>query len=136
MADFSAQEMAEKLLVDGLTPGTPAASELSDPIADTYVVVTLDELRPYELDPRLTKNPRYEEIKASIRERSDSAHTSSGSVNSRTVASTRIDRAARGLRSPSDHPGPSHQMATSRNTRPSNSKSGVPCLAHFSTGCA
>ncbi|TEP82030.1 hypothetical protein IPC70_09195 [Pseudomonas aeruginosa] len=69
MADFSAQEMAEKLLVDGFTPGTPAASELSDPIADTYVVVTLDELRPYELDPRLTKNPRYEEIKASIRER-------------------------------------------------------------------
>ncbi|VFR30435.1 Protein with ParB-like nuclease domain in PFGI-1-like cluster [plant metagenome] len=33
------------------------------------MVVTLDELASYELDPRLTRNPRYDEIKESIRER-------------------------------------------------------------------
>jgi ParB family protein of integrating conjugative element (PFGI_1 class) len=32
---------------------------LSDPIADTPMVVTLDELRPYDHDPRVTRNPAY-----------------------------------------------------------------------------
>ena len=36
---------------------------------DTPLVVTLDQLRPYEHNPRVTRNPRYDEIKASIRER-------------------------------------------------------------------
>jgi ParB family protein of integrating conjugative element (PFGI_1 class) len=61
-------EMADKLLVEGFAPGMPAVA-LSDPIADTPIVVTLDELRPYELNPRLTKNPLYDDIKASIKER-------------------------------------------------------------------
>lgn len=38
-------------------------------VADTPVMVTLDELRPYELNPRLTRNPLFDEIKSSIRER-------------------------------------------------------------------
>jgi hypothetical protein len=38
-------------------------------LCDTPIVVTLDELRPYELNPRLTRNPLYDEIKASIKER-------------------------------------------------------------------
>ena len=33
------------------------------------MVVTLDQLRPYDHDPRMKRNPAYEEIKASIRER-------------------------------------------------------------------
>lgn len=33
------------------------------------MVVTLEQLRPYELNPRVTVNPLYAEIKASIRER-------------------------------------------------------------------
>ena len=33
------------------------------------MTVTLDELRPYELDPRMVRNPLYDEIKESIRER-------------------------------------------------------------------
>ncbi|WP_025809773.1 ParB family protein [Pseudomonas chlororaphis] len=69
MADISTQDMAEKLLSGGFAHSGLVATALSDPIVDTHMVVTLDELHPYELDPRLTRNPRYDEIKASIRER-------------------------------------------------------------------
>lgn len=69
MADISEQEMAAKLMSDGFSRTGPVAGALTDPVADTPMVVTLDELRPYELDPRLTRNPLYDEIKASIRER-------------------------------------------------------------------
>ncbi|MBG6601306.1 hypothetical protein I5I64_28130, partial [Pseudomonas aeruginosa] len=41
-----------------------AGSALSDPIADTPMVVTLDQLRPYDHDPRKRRNPAYEDIKA------------------------------------------------------------------------
>jgi len=33
------------------------------------MTVTLDQLQLYDLNPRVTRNPRYDEIKASIRER-------------------------------------------------------------------
>ncbi|MCC4595474.1 ParB family protein [Xanthomonas campestris pv. phormiicola] len=69
MADISAQEMASKLMSEGFARSGPVADALADPIADTPIVVTLDELRSYEFDPRLTRNPLYDEIKASIRER-------------------------------------------------------------------
>ncbi|CAI2479790.1 integrating conjugative element, PFGI_1 class, ParB family protein [Serratia ficaria] len=69
MADISAQEMASKLMSDAFTRTGPVADVLTDPVADTPMVVTLDELRPYELDPRLTRNPLYDEIKISMRER-------------------------------------------------------------------
>lgn len=42
---------------------------VSDPEVDTPMIVTLDQLKPYDLNPRVTRNPKYEEIKASIRER-------------------------------------------------------------------
>ena len=42
---------------------------LSDPIADTPMVVTLDQLRPYENNPRIMRNPAYDDIKDSIRQR-------------------------------------------------------------------
>ncbi|MFT2158629.1 ParB family protein [Pseudomonas putida] len=39
------------------------------PVGDTPLVVSLEQLRPYELNPRVVRNPLYDEIKASIRER-------------------------------------------------------------------
>ncbi|SUD31385.1 transcriptional regulator [Pseudomonas fluorescens] len=69
MTDASPEDIVSKLLSDGFTRNGPVASSMSDPIADTPMVVTLDQLRSYELDPRLTRNPLYEEIKASIRQR-------------------------------------------------------------------
>ncbi|CDF84529.1 hypothetical protein PKB_3184 [Pseudomonas knackmussii B13] len=61
--------MAGKLLAAGFERSGPSATALSDPIVDTPMVVTLDQLRPYDHDPRKKRNSAYEEIKASIRER-------------------------------------------------------------------
>jgi ParB family protein of integrating conjugative element (PFGI_1 class) len=69
MADMTSQDMAGKLLAAGFERSGPTATALSDPIADTPMVVTLDQLRPYDHDPRKKRNPAYDEIKASIRER-------------------------------------------------------------------
>jgi ParB family protein of integrating conjugative element (PFGI_1 class) len=69
MLDLTPQEMAGKLLVESFGRTGPVVQALSDPLGDTPIVVTLDELRPYELNPRLTRNPLYDDIKASIRER-------------------------------------------------------------------
>lgn len=69
MADMTPQDMAGKLLAAGFERNGPSATTLSDPIADTPMVVTLDQLRPYDHDPRMKRNPAYEEIKASVRER-------------------------------------------------------------------
>ena len=43
--------------------------QVGDPIVDTPMLVTLEQLRPYELNPRFVRNPLYNDIKASIRER-------------------------------------------------------------------
>jgi ParB family protein of integrating conjugative element (PFGI_1 class) len=69
VADLTPQDMAAKLLASGFERNCPSVAALSDPIADTPMVVTLDQLRPYDHDPRVTRNPAYEDIKASIRER-------------------------------------------------------------------
>lgn len=41
----------------------------ANPVGETAMVVTLEQLRPYELNPRVVRNPLYYELKASIRER-------------------------------------------------------------------
>ena len=69
MAEITSQQMAGKLLAAGFERSGPSALALSDPIADTPMVVTPDQLRPYDHDPRKKRNSAYEEIKASIRER-------------------------------------------------------------------
>jgi len=69
VADLAPQDMAAKMLASGFERNGPSAAALSDPIADTPMAVTLDQLRPYDHDPRVTRNPAYEDIKASIRER-------------------------------------------------------------------
>jgi len=62
-------DLKETLLVEGFGKSGKTATQLSDPLVDTPMVVTLDELRAYELNPRLSKNPLFDDIKASIRER-------------------------------------------------------------------
>lgn len=69
MADMTPEDMASKLLAAGFERSGPSATTLSDPIADTPMVVTLDQLKPYDHDPRVKRNPAYEDIKVSIRER-------------------------------------------------------------------
>lgn len=41
----------------------------ANPVTETAMVVTLEQLRPYELNPRVVRNPLYDDLKASIRER-------------------------------------------------------------------
>nr|WP_067285883.1 ParB family protein [Marinobacterium profundum] len=69
MNELTPEQMATELLAESFERNGPAANTLSDPIADTPMVVTLDQLRPYDHDPRVKRNPVYNEIKASIRER-------------------------------------------------------------------
>jgi len=69
MVEVTPQTLADKLLATGFERNSPSATALTDPIVDTPMIVTLDELRPYDHDPRVKRNPAYEEIKASIRER-------------------------------------------------------------------
>ncbi|WP_297185350.1 ParB family protein [uncultured Porticoccus sp.] len=69
MADLTSKDMASKLLADQFRRSGPDAEALSDPIADTPMTVTLEQLLPYDLNPRVTRNPRYEELKESIRKR-------------------------------------------------------------------
>jgi ParB family protein of integrating conjugative element (PFGI_1 class) len=69
MADLTPHDLAARLRGERFKPGGPQVATASDPIADTAMVVTLDEVRPYELNPRIVRNPRYDDIKASVRER-------------------------------------------------------------------
>lgn len=43
--------------------------QAADPVVDTPMLVTLEQLRPYEHNPRFIRNPLYDDIKASIHER-------------------------------------------------------------------
>ncbi|MFC6689963.1 ParB family protein [Pseudomonas lini] len=60
--------MTDKLHQDHFPRG-PELERLSDPLIDTPMLVTLEQLRPYEHNPRFIRNPLYDDIKASIRER-------------------------------------------------------------------
>ncbi|MGP3791667.1 ParB family protein [Pseudomonas sp. B392_1p] len=42
---------------------------LADPLSDTPIRVSLEQLRPYEHNPRILRNPLHDQLKASIRER-------------------------------------------------------------------
>jgi ParB family protein of integrating conjugative element (PFGI_1 class) len=64
-----AQSMKEKLQLPGFESKSPAATRLSDPIVDTPMLLTLDETLPYDENPRTTRNPKYDDIKESIRQR-------------------------------------------------------------------
>ncbi|MEW5713526.1 ParB family protein [Pseudomonas sp. SB113] len=68
MKKLSQEEITDKLHQDHFPRG-PELERLSDPIIDTPMLVTLEQLRPYEHNPRFIRNPLYDDIKASIRER-------------------------------------------------------------------
>lgn len=69
MKESSMQSMKEKIMQPAFEPKAPAVARMSDPIVDTPMVLTLDETRPYDENPRTTRNPKYAEIKDSIRQR-------------------------------------------------------------------
>ena len=37
-----------------------------DPLTQSVLIVTLDQLQPYELNPRRSRNPSYDDIRESI----------------------------------------------------------------------
>lgn len=62
------EEITDKLLL-GPFPQGQELEQVSDPLTDTPMQVTLEQLRPYEHNPRFIRNPLYNDIKTSIRER-------------------------------------------------------------------
>ncbi|MCD7037695.1 MULTISPECIES: ParB family protein [Pseudomonas fluorescens group] len=68
MKKLTQEEITEKLH-QGHFPRGPEMERLSNPLTDTPMLVTLEQLRPYEHNPRFIRNPLYDDIKASIRER-------------------------------------------------------------------
>lgn len=65
---LSKEQIRGKLLQGTFANSTPAA-QLSDPIIDTPMFLTLEQLRPYDHNPRLNRNPRYDDLRASIMSR-------------------------------------------------------------------
>ncbi len=68
MKRLSQEQVTDKLHQDHFLRGSELA-RVSDPLTDTPILVTLEQLRPYEHNPRFIRNPLYDDIKASIRER-------------------------------------------------------------------
>ncbi len=68
MAKINPQDLKDRLLAPGFTV-PPVLEQLSDPISDTPMVLTLDQVLPWHDNPRTTRNPKYDELKESIRHR-------------------------------------------------------------------
>ncbi|MEE4678339.1 ParB family protein [Pseudomonas alliivorans] len=66
---LTAEEISGKLLTGAFSRSGPSVDRLPDPVADTPMVLTLDELSAYENNPRTVTNAKYQEIKDSIRVR-------------------------------------------------------------------
>lgn len=69
MATDKVAHITERLLAPGFKSQASQVAGLSDPVADTGMVLTLDQMLPYDSNPRTTRNPLYDEIKESIRQR-------------------------------------------------------------------
>lgn len=65
---MAGSDLKARLLAPGFNP-TGSTAAMSDPIADTPLVLSIDEVLPWEDNPRTTRNPRYDELKESIRNR-------------------------------------------------------------------
>lgn len=61
--------LKDAMFKPGFQSQAAPVAQLSDPIVDTPVVLTLDDVLPYDDNPRTTRNPKYDEIKASIKAR-------------------------------------------------------------------
>lgn len=68
MAKINPQDLKDRLLAPGFT-APPVLEQLSDPISDTPMVLTLDQVLPWHDNPRTTRNPKYDELKESIQHR-------------------------------------------------------------------
>ncbi|WP_032609084.1 ParB family protein [Pseudomonas syringae] len=66
---LTADDITGKLLQGSFSRSGPAVDQLPDPIADTPMVLTIDEMKAYEHNPRTVTNAKYQEIKDSIRVR-------------------------------------------------------------------
>ncbi len=69
MAKSTTPDLAAQLLAAPFGRATPTVQAASDPLVDTPMQVTLDQIRPYQHNPRRAPNPQHEAIKASIRQR-------------------------------------------------------------------
>ncbi|MGJ8518322.1 ParB family protein [Carnimonas bestiolae] len=64
---MSQQDLTRALQVKGPEPARPI-ERLSAPTTEMSLSLTLDQLRPYDGNPRTLRNPRYDELKESIRQ--------------------------------------------------------------------
>lgn len=69
MSKPSNEAVSQRLLAGGFPGSNTPVARLADPIKETAMVLTLDELAPYDHNPRTTRNPMHDEIKESIRAR-------------------------------------------------------------------
>lgn len=60
-------QIAAKLTQPGPKLSTKPAERLPAPTTEQAMTLTLDQLRPYDRNPRTQRNPKYDEIKDSIR---------------------------------------------------------------------
>ncbi|CAI1912934.1 integrating conjugative element, PFGI_1 class, ParB family protein [Serratia entomophila] len=67
MTSKKGQSLNEQLLQRGRSPAPGATTVL--PVSEIPMVLMLDQLRPNPDNPRTTRNPKYDDIKASIRAR-------------------------------------------------------------------
>ncbi|HBI6863944.1 TPA: ParB family protein [Enterobacter cloacae] len=68
MTSKKSSQLGEKLLQRGRTP-TSESSAVVLPVNEMPMVLTLEQLRPNPDNPRTSRNPKYDDIKASIRAR-------------------------------------------------------------------
>lgn len=69
MAKINPKDLKDRLLAPGFTAPPKVLEQLSDPVSDTPMVLTLDQVLPWHDNPRTTRNPKFDEIKESIRHR-------------------------------------------------------------------
>lgn len=67
MTDLSIALLQPGKTAAGTAPSASAATQT--PLSEMPLVLTLDEVIPFPDNPRTSRNPRYEDIKASIRAR-------------------------------------------------------------------
>lgn len=67
-APSSVNPLVSELQRPGPRLRSEPVSKLSAPLNEMGICITLDQLRPYDNNPRTERNPKYDEIKASIRE--------------------------------------------------------------------
>lgn len=62
-------DLANKLFAGNFDQSREPVTQLSDPLVPTPMVLTLDQIKHYELNPRVKKNPKYEGLRSSILKR-------------------------------------------------------------------